>query len=95
MENQTTGERLVFTGLTLLAGDWLEIDCRERTIRLNGLPAQSRYSLLDFPASSFLRLLPGVNTVRYYPVSFGDGARLDGVRIRIGHLNGAVQRLAE
>jgi hypothetical protein len=81
VENQSTGERLVFSGLTLAAGDWLEVDCRERTIRLNGLPSQSRYYLLDFTASTFLRLVPGVNTVRYYPVSFGDGARLE-VRYR-------------
>lgn len=81
VENQTTGERLVFSGITLSAGDWLEVDCREKTIRLNGLPEQSRYARLDFTASTFPRLEPGVNTVRYYPVSFGDGARLE-VRFR-------------
>jgi hypothetical protein len=81
VENQTTGERLIFTGLTLLAGEWLEIDCRNRTARLNGLDTQSRLSLLDFPNSTYLRLLRGMNTVRYYPVSFGDGARLE-VRFR-------------
>jgi hypothetical protein len=81
VENQSTGERLIFTGLTLLAGDWLEIDCREKTARLNGLVSQSRLSRLDFANSSYLRLLPGMNTVRYYPVSFGDGARLE-VRFR-------------
>jgi hypothetical protein len=81
VENQSTGERLIFTGLTLLAGDWLEIDCREKTARLNGLPSQSRLARLDFANSSYLRLLPGMNTVRYYPVSFGDGARLE-VRFR-------------
>jgi hypothetical protein len=81
VENQSTGERLIFTGLSLLAGDWLEIDCREKTIRLNGLSNQSRYARLDFAASSFLRLLRGMNTVRYYPVSFGNGARLE-VRFR-------------
>jgi hypothetical protein len=81
VENQSTGERLIFTGLTLLAGDWLEIDCREKTARLNGLVSQSRLSRLDFANSTYLRLLPGMNTVRYYPVSFGDGARLE-VRFR-------------
>jgi hypothetical protein len=77
VENQRTGERQLFPGLTLLAGDWLEIDSRERTVRLNGLATQSRLSLLDFANSSWLRLLPGQNTIRYYPVSFGDGARLE------------------
>lgn len=81
VENQSTGERLTFNGLTIAAGDWLEIDCREATIRLNGLTGQSRYARLDFATSTFLRLLPGTNTVRYYPVSFGTGARLE-VRFR-------------
>jgi hypothetical protein len=77
VENQTTGERLIFEGLTLLAGEWLEIDCLEKTARLNGLANQSRLAQLDFLNSTWLRLLPGMNTVRYYPVSFGDGARLE------------------
>lgn len=77
VENQTTGEQMLFSGLTIAAGDWLEIDCRELTARLNGLPDQSRLSRLDFAASDFLRLLRGTNTLRYFPVSFGDGARLE------------------
>ena len=81
VENQLTGERLLFTGLTIAAGDWLEIDCRTSTIRLNGLESQSRYARLDFAASSFLRMLPGANTIRYYPVTFDAGARLE-VRYR-------------
>jgi hypothetical protein len=85
VENQSTGERLIFTGLSLLAGDWLEIDCREKTARLNGLVSQSRLSRLDFANSTYLRLLRGMNTVRYYPVSFGDGARLE-VRFRPAYL---------
>lgn len=87
VENQTTGERLLFTGLTIAAGDWLEIDCREATIRLNGLVEQSRYSRLDFAASQFLRLIPGPNTVRYYPVVFADGARIE-VRYHSAWLGG-------
>lgn len=77
VENQSTGERMLFTGLTVAAGDWLEIDCREHTVRLNGLAEQSRLSRLDFAASEFLRLLPGANTLRFFPVSFGTGARLE------------------
>jgi hypothetical protein len=81
VESTTTDERLVFTGLVIAAGDWLEIDCRENTVLLNGLADQSRYSRLDFVVSDFLRLLPGANSVRYYPVSFDTGARLE-VRFR-------------
>lgn len=77
VEHQATGDRLLFPGLTLLAGDWLEIDCRNHTIRLNGLVDQSRHDRLDFAASTFISLVRGVNTLRYYPVSFGDGARME------------------
>lgn len=77
VESQTTGQRLIFTGLSVAAGDWLEIDCRESTVRLNGLREQSRYSRLDFMASEFLALVPGINTLRFFPVSFAAGARLE------------------
>ncbi len=87
VENQTTGERLIFTGLSIAAGDWLEIDCREATVRLNGMREQSRYARLDFAASTFLRLVPGANTLRYFPVSFSDGARLE-ARYRSAWLGG-------
>jgi hypothetical protein len=81
VENQTTGERMVFNGLTIAAGDYLEIDTKNATIRLNGLSNQSRYSKLSFAVSTFPHLEPGLNTVRYYPVSFSAGARLE-VRFR-------------
>jgi hypothetical protein len=87
VENQTTGERLVFSGLAIAAGDWLEIDCRNSTVRLNGLASQSRLGRLDFAVSEFLQLVRDVNTVRYYPVSFGDGARME-VRFRSAWLGG-------
>ncbi|MCW3038473.1 MAG: hypothetical protein JWM31_378 [Solirubrobacterales bacterium] len=81
VENQTTGEQMVFSGLTIAAGDYLEIDSKNATIRLNGLSNQSRYNLLSFAVSTFPHLEPGLNTVRYYPVSFSTGARLE-VRYR-------------
>jgi hypothetical protein len=81
VENQTTGEQMIFSGLTIAAGDYLEIDSRNATIRLNGLASQSRYSRLSFAVSTFLHLEPGLNTIRYYPVSFSTGARLE-VRYR-------------
>lgn len=81
VENQTTGERLLFTGLSVAAGDWLEVDCRERTVLVNGLPGQSRLSRLSFVDSEFLTLQPGSNTLRYFPPVFAAGARLE-VRYR-------------
>jgi hypothetical protein len=76
IENITGGGALVFTGLTLGEGDYLEIDTRQRTILLNGLPTANRYSFLDFAESAWagLELAPGDNLVRYFPVTYDDGA---------------------
>lgn len=70
IENQTTGQALVFAGLVVAAGDYVELDVLERTVRLNGLVDQSRYTLLDFAVSQWWQLQPGPNAVRYFPVAF-------------------------
>lgn len=77
IENQTTGKRLEFPGLIIAGGDFLEIDTREKTIRLNGLAAQSRYSYLDFDVSEWWTVRPGANDIRYYPTVFSSPARAD------------------
>lgn len=54
-------------GLALTAGVSLVIDSRERTILLNGDPAESRYDKVNFTAWSWddVRLGRGSNVVRY------------------------------
>jgi hypothetical protein len=75
ISNETTGAVLDFSGnggLTLNAGEYLEVDVRNRTAYLNGDTSQSRYSYLNFSTSSRLpefRLEPGTNTLRYTPAS--------------------------
>lgn len=53
-------------GLTLVTGQTLVIDQRERTVLLNGDPSQSRYDRLNFEDWSWddLALRPGPNLVR-------------------------------
>lgn len=77
VENITGGGSLEFAGLTLGDGDYLQIDTRERTILLNGMSTASRYSLLNFAASAWagLELAPGNNLIRYFPVTYGAGAK--------------------
>lgn len=74
IENQTMRQVLVFTGVTLAAGQWLEVDVAARTVRLNGLSGQSRLRNLDYSVSDWWRLAPGVNRLRYYPATFELGA---------------------
>lgn len=77
IENQTQGKTLELPGLEVAAGDYIEIDTRNRTIRLLGDADQSRYSFLDFDTSAWWSLDPGDNDLRYYPTSFTAGAEAE------------------
>lgn len=70
IEQITQGRELVFSALTINAGEFLEVDTRERTIRYNGDPADSRYDNLDFPDSQWWTLSPGTNLLRLNPATF-------------------------
>jgi len=62
-----TQERVVFkTSLTIAAGDWLELDSHNRTALVNGLAGSPRYSHLNFPATDWWLLPPGLSTVSLY-----------------------------
>lgn len=74
VENQTAGLQFELVDLTLAAGEFVEIDMRARTVLLNGLSNQSRYDRVDFATSMWWPLLPGDNTLRYYPETFDTGA---------------------
>jgi hypothetical protein len=75
IENATDASKsLRFTGVTLAAGEYLEVDVRNRTVRANGDAAANRYSNLDFTLSQWWRLLPGDNNIRYFPETFTAGA---------------------
>jgi hypothetical protein len=68
--NESTGERLEFDGLQVAAGDYVELNHADRTVRLNGNTdaASNRYRFLDFAVSSWWALQPGQqNTLRFYP----------------------------
>lgn len=70
LSNATTGEELSFTGLTIAASDYVEIDSAAQTIRLNGQPGANRFHLLDV-ASEWFTIQPGANTVVFSATSPG------------------------
>jgi hypothetical protein len=74
LENQTIDERIVFDGLTVAAGSYVEIDVRTGAVTLNGVPEASRFGLVDFSVSTFFHLEPGENLLRYYPETFSGAA---------------------
>lgn len=77
IENVTTDRRIELTaegGLTLAAGEYVDIDVAERTIRLLSDSDQSRLERMDYAASTWWQLQPGLNVLRYYPDTFDAGA---------------------
>ena len=65
-------------GVTLLTGQTLQIDTRERTILLNGDPTLSRYDRVNFEDWVWddLLLQPGLNLVRLQGTGFNFSTRL-------------------
>lgn len=62
ISNQTTGEQLALTSLTVAAGDWFEIDMRAKTVtRSDGLDLRQ---YLDLANSSFFGVDAGTHTLR-------------------------------
>jgi hypothetical protein len=66
----------VFAGLQVLAGEFLEIDLRAKTIRLNGDAAQSLHSKLVFPGSVWWVLEPGDNVIVFQPETYSGVAQM-------------------
>lgn len=61
------GERFGFTGLTLQAGQMVQVDMEAGTALLDGAPTASVYQLVDFNNSTFWRWAPGrEHVVRYH-----------------------------
>lgn len=73
--NDTTGQLLKLTGTSVLAGQYLELDTRAKTILLNSDPLQSRYQHLVFPDSSWWVIHPGTQRIRFLPTTFTAPAR--------------------
>lgn len=66
--------RLIFTG-EIAAGDYLEVDCAARTVKLNG--TTSRLNLLDPVNSTFFALPVGSGSVQLVASNFDANARAD------------------
>lgn len=68
--------QLVFDGITVPEGDYLEIDLDEETVWLNGDPDQNRYGYQDFTQSRFGLLPKTACTLRYRGSVISDPAYL-------------------
>jgi hypothetical protein len=71
LTSDTLGEDIIFTdSLVLAAGQYVELDSAARSANLLSDPAQSQLSKLNFPATDWWTLEPGItNLIRYHPTS--------------------------
>ncbi|MGI5171868.1 phage distal tail protein [Spirillospora sp. CA-253888] len=73
--NETTGEAIGFTSsLVLGAGEYVEVDTRDKTAHLLSDPGISRLDAFDFTASSWWQIQPGTQQVRYAPATASAGS---------------------
>jgi hypothetical protein len=73
--NETLGEEIAFTSdLALDAGEYVEIDTRDKTAYLLSMPGVSRLNQIDFAVTSWWRIEPGEQQIRYAPASASAGA---------------------
>lgn len=75
--NVTTGEQITFTSdLVLGAGDYVEVSMLEHTAYAESDPSASRLGYLDFGLSSWWRLAPGAQELRFHAASASTGAQV-------------------
>lgn len=76
--NDTTGQVLAFTDvLALGAGEYVEVNTRERTAFLLGDIWTSRLNEVDYEISEWWQMQRGVNRIRYTGTNPGLGARAE------------------
>lgn len=72
--NDTVNQKLIFTNLfSLTAGNYVELNTRERTANLLSDPTQSQLGMMDLVNSVWWQLAVGTNSLRFVPTS-GVGA---------------------
>lgn len=76
---------IVFDGLVIPDGDFIEIDAVDRTVFLNGDEAESRYTFVDFGATYWWLIPPGSSTIRLRGSTVSDPASLQ-IRFRSANL---------
>lgn len=68
------GVQVVFSGLTIAEGDYVEVDTKAHTALVDGDPSSSVYQFVDFVNTQWGPLQPGTNLLRYLPGSASGGS---------------------
>lgn len=75
--NQTTGEVFELDGVSVTAGNYLEIDMDAKTVLLNGSAGSSYYSKINWATSSWWQLQPGGNELTVGATTLDASCELD------------------
>jgi len=71
------GPAVVFTtGLSINAGDYVEVNTANQTAYVNGLTTADRYSYLDFTQTTWQPFYAGQTTIRFAPATWSSPAQL-------------------
>ncbi len=74
VSNSTLNQWIYLDGLTLVSGEWVEIDTGARTVKKSD--GSSHYDKVRFPQSVWWRLAPGGNTVALWASTSSAGVSL-------------------
>jgi hypothetical protein len=75
--NVTTGQQIELDDLTLVDGQYLDIDLDARTVLLNGDPSLSYYDRINFATSTWWKLQPGANIINVAVATSDASCELD------------------
>lgn len=74
--NMTTGEELAFAeSLTLASGEYVEVSVYGKTAYFASGTSQPRLAFLDFDASTWWQLQPGIQQIRYTGIDPGTASK--------------------
>jgi hypothetical protein len=65
VSDEPLGIQVVFAGISIADGDYLEVDTKAQTALLNGDPGANRYSFIDFAATNWGPLQSGANLLLF------------------------------
>lgn len=77
LELVSTGDRIVFRGLSLSETQFVRIDVRNPTPLLNGRLDEPLTAFVAWESTDFFWLPPGTQRLRYTPATYGDAAYAD------------------
>lgn len=69
LSEDISGQTIGFVeDLVIPAGEYVEIDTRDRSAYYMSDPSLTRLNLIDFETTSWWQMAPGLNRVRYHPI---------------------------